>query len=237
MMEEMSVSGAAGPGGPTSGFGGSPAAFGNTQGSTSSAGALSPPLSPMYSSPKGVSPRTNILPSFAWGKTMLKHLKRRPPAGSAALRAHETAAMRASGELGGRGGGGVEGIVGSGGWAGGLEGAGGGVEGEGGFVYPAGMVQGPMHFEAFTFVLTAGCWPLQSVSSSFKPPAPIEDYVVSFLDFYGEVIYVCAYVVCVHTLALIGNGSCQGFDVLNSRIESAHTGFLEHESENIAEDC
>ncbi|CAN0018727.1 unnamed protein product, partial [Hapterophycus canaliculatus] len=44
-----------------------------------------------------------------------------------------------------------------------------------------------MHFEAFTFVLTAGCWPLQSVSSSFKPPAPIEDYVVSFLDFYGEV--------------------------------------------------
>lgn len=45
----------------------------------------------------------------------------------------------------------------------------------------------PMHFEAFTFVLTAGCWPLQSVSSSFKPPAPIEDYVVSFLDFYGEV--------------------------------------------------
>lgn len=47
-----------------------------------------------------------------------------------------------------------------------------------------------MHFEAFTFVLTAGCWPLQSVSSSFKPPAPIEDYVVSFLDFYGEVIVV-----------------------------------------------
>lgn len=48
----------------------------------------------------------------------------------------------------------------------------------------------PMHFEAFTFVLTAGCWPLQSVSSSFKPPAPIEDYVVSFLDFYGEVSYL-----------------------------------------------
>lgn len=47
--------------------------------------------------------------------------------------------------------------------------------------------QVPMNFEAFTFVLTAGCWPLQSVSSSFKPPAPIEDYVVSFLDFYGEV--------------------------------------------------
>jgi hypothetical protein len=32
-------------------------------------------------------------------------------------------------------------------------------------------------FEAFTFVLTAGCWPLQSVSSTFKPPAPIEAYV------------------------------------------------------------
>lgn len=47
--------------------------------------------------------------------------------------------------------------------------------------------QMPAHFEAFTFVLTAGCWPLQSVSSSFKPPAPIEDYVVSFLDYYGEV--------------------------------------------------
>ncbi|CAN0307610.1 unnamed protein product [Ascophyllum nodosum] len=61
------------------------------------------------------------------------------------------------------------------------------VEGDGGYVYPAGLLQLPLHFEAFTFVLTAGCWPLQAVSSPFKPPAPIEDYVVSFLDFYGEV--------------------------------------------------
>lgn len=45
----------------------------------------------------------------------------------------------------------------------------------------------PMHFEGFTFVLTAGCWPLQSVSSTFKPPAPIEDYVVTFLEYYREV--------------------------------------------------
>ncbi|CAN0425130.1 unnamed protein product, partial [Laminaria digitata] len=59
--------------------------FNLTQSSTGSL-PLSPPLSPMYNSPKGVSPRTNILPSFAWGKTMLKHLKRRPPGGSAGLR-------------------------------------------------------------------------------------------------------------------------------------------------------
>ncbi|CAN0267966.1 unnamed protein product, partial [Discosporangium mesarthrocarpum] len=46
--------------------------------------------------------------------------------------------------------------------------------------------QVPTEFEAFTFVLTAGCWPLQSVSSTFKPPGPIEEYVVNFLDFYNE---------------------------------------------------
>ncbi|KAG5180870.1 Cullin [Tribonema minus] len=42
-------------------------------------------------------------------------------------------------------------------------------------------------FEAFTFVLTAGCWPLQSVNSTFQPPAPIHTYVQRFLEFYNEV--------------------------------------------------
>lgn len=114
--------------------------FNLTQGSTGSL-PLSPPLSPMYSSPKGVSPRTNILPSFAWGKTMLKHLKRRPLAGgmgeggggAGGLRSHDGVLRGAGG--GGRGDGG-----GGGGWGGsGLLGA--GIEGEGGFVYPAGLVQ------------------------------------------------------------------------------------------------
>lgn len=204
LLEEMSVSGAAAAGG---GLGITITNNNATLGSTSTAvggGALSPPLSPMYSSPKGVSPRTNILPSFAWGKIMLKHLKRRPPGAggagvSAAMRAHGAATAMHSGASGGGVGGGA-----LGGWAGGgvgglgvgVCGGGGAVEGDGGFVYPAGMVQVPMHFEAFTFVLTAGCWPLQSVSSSFKPPAPIEDYVVSFLDFYGEVCF-CSCVVCL----------------------------------------
>lgn len=62
----------------------------------------------------------------------------------------------------------------------------------------------PMHFEAFTFVLTAGCWPLQSVSSSFKPPAPIEDYVVSFLDFYGEVIVFASFALAVFCVLMSG---------------------------------
>lgn len=178
--------------------------YGNTQGSASSNGIFSPPLSPMYNSPKGVSPRTNILPSFAWGKIMLKHLKRRPPtgAGSAALRAHGVAVGMRAGAGGVKGRDGAAAAGGAGVWAAGVGGAragggGGGGDGDGGFVYPAGMVQVPMHFEAFTFVLTAGCWPLQSVFSSFKPPAPIEDYVVSFLDYYGEVGVVFVYIVCM----------------------------------------
>lgn len=111
--------------------------FGSTQGSAGSH-PLSPPLSPMYNSPKGISPRTNILPSFAWGKTMLKHLKRRSPVGSTMMRSHG-AGMTAGGlTRGDRGKGGGGGGMGApwGTLSGGL-----GVEGEGGFVYPAGMVQ------------------------------------------------------------------------------------------------
>lgn len=160
MLEEMSVSGGGrssgggasafgSTGGATgaaaSGGGAGGAGFNNTQGSTGS-NPLSPPLSPMYSSPKGVSPRTNILPSFAWGKTMLKHLKRRQPAGSAGLRSHG-AGMRAGGvgAASGRGGGAGGGVGNSGGGGGsaggGAWGSGPGAEGDGGFVYPAGMVQ------------------------------------------------------------------------------------------------
>lgn len=170
MLEEMSVSGGGMGGygvGSASGAGaaaaaaaasGARAAGGGggfcpnaTLGSVSSGGQPSPPLSPMYSSPKGVSPRTNILPSFAWGKTMLKHLKRRPPgraSGSGGPRtAHGTGAIQ-----GGAGGGGVGdgsgmnsgGRAGSGA-GGGVWGAGGGggagMEGDGTFVYPAGLVQ------------------------------------------------------------------------------------------------
>lgn len=65
------------------------------------------------------------------------------------------------------------------------------------------ILQLPMHFEAFTFVLTAGCWPLQSVSSSFKPPAPIEDYVVSFLDFYSEVFELLCLLCLLSSLVLL----------------------------------
>lgn len=155
MLEEMSVSG----GGSGGGGGGGPSAFGNsgsgtgtgagaassgsavgfnnTQGSTGSL-PLSPPLSPMYNSPKGVSPRTNILPSFAWGKTMLKHLKRRPPGGLGGLRSQAGTGIRAGGVGGGgRGVGGGGGGGGAWGSSGGLS----GMEGDGGFVYPAGMVQ------------------------------------------------------------------------------------------------
>lgn len=111
--------------------------FGSNQGPGASH-PLSPPLSPMYNSPKGISPRTNILPSFAWGKTMLKHLKRRSPVGSAMTRS-QAAAMAAGGlarEDRGRGRGGAGMGTPWGTLSGGL-----GVEGDGGFVYPAGMVQ------------------------------------------------------------------------------------------------
>lgn len=172
MLEDMTVSGAEGTGfgmggpggggvagaGVTGGGGGARAGGGglglglnNTHGSTSSGGPLSPPLSPMYSSPKGVSPRTNILPSFAWGKTMLKHLKRRPPGGPSgpgALRmSHGAAAMRAGAGVGvGDGGGAMAGgAVGGGGGGIGFWGTGGagvtGIEGDGVFVYPSAMVQ------------------------------------------------------------------------------------------------
>jgi DNA-binding transcriptional ArsR family regulator len=148
MMEEMTVglnvvpsSGAAGPDSLTS-----------------------PPLSPMYFSPKGLSPRMNILPSFAWGKTVLKHLRKNPssmgasggvaPRDSSSLHAREDDASLL--------------FPGSGGYGG------------------VARRTTPPTFEAFTFVLTAGCWPLQSVSSTFTPPGPIEDYVKSFLEFYNE---------------------------------------------------
>lgn len=161
MMEEMSVSsgaaatvaavgfgnGAAGvsasarAGGGGGGFG-----LNNTYGSAGSGGPLSPPLSPMYSSPKGVSPRTNILPSFAWGKTMLKHLKRRPPGGASApgavrMTGHGAGSLRAGaggGVEAGDGGGGSG--AGVGGWGAGAMGCA-GLDGEGMFVYPPGMVQ------------------------------------------------------------------------------------------------
>jgi hypothetical protein len=80
MLEEMSVSGAslsaAGAASTPGGVGTPGGNFGGTPGGTPGGGdgGVSPPLSPMYFSPKGLSPRTNILPSFAWGKTLFKQL-------------------------------------------------------------------------------------------------------------------------------------------------------------------
>ncbi|CAM9125978.1 unnamed protein product [Chrysoparadoxa australica] len=133
----------------------------------------SPPLSPMYFSPKGLSPRMNILPSFAWGKTMLKHLKRRHPHPQMGGRVHAPRTDGASASSNKRV---VEEKV---------------ITEEEAYAFLAARESHQLFlmvpsFEAFTFVLTAGCWPLQSVSSEFKPPQPIKEYVDSFLEFYSE---------------------------------------------------